>query len=157
MIIVACAVIFGFSERLFWNILSELNASVRSPSLSVTEAEKMRAVVTPARKRLWRRWFSLTVAQVIAAASATLLLTSHFSSLPHTWFLVSGYGAVFMSIPLMASFYFNYRNIEAFRDELAMEETRKKERLKLLAEVSREPLKDHSADAQLQGYTTPVR
>lgn len=157
MILVACAVIFGFSERLFWNILSELNAAVRSTSLSVTEAERLRAVVNPARLRMWRRWFFLTTAQVIAAASATLLISNYFSSVSHLWFLVTGYGAVFTAVPIMASFYRNYRKIELFRDDLALEEAKKRERSKLISELTREPHVDHSADPQLQGYTTPAK
>lgn len=157
MIVAACAVVFGFSERLFWNILSELNAAVRSTSLSVTEAERLRAVVNPARLRMWRRWFLLTSAQIIAAASATLLISNYFSSVPHLWFLVSGYGAVFTAVPIMASFYQNYRKIEVFRDELALEEVKKKERLKLKAELTSAPIHDHGCDPQLQGYTTAAK
>ena len=153
MIVGACAVVFGFSERLFWNILSELNAAVRSTSLSVTEAERFRAVANPARLRMWRRWFLLTSAQVVAAASATLLISDYFSSVSHLWFLVSGYGAVFIAVPIMASFYGNYRKIELFRDDQALEEVKKKERLKLNSDLTKEPLIDHSADPQLEGYT----
>lgn len=157
MILAACAVIFGFSERLFWNILSELNAAVRSTSLSVTEAERLRAIANPARLRMWRRWFCLTLAQVIAAASGTLLISNYFSSVPHLWLLISGYGAVLMAIPIMASFYGNYRKIEFFRDDLALEEVKKKERLKLQSQLTSEPLTDHSTDPQLRGYTTVAK
>lgn len=151
------AIIFSISEAYFSRLLTELNAVLRGTGYSVWQAERLRQIILPAKKRLWTLWWFSVALKVIAVACAGALFKIDSTSTGYDWVLRIGYGAVILTIPASVWAFRNFQRIEKKRDNLAFEEICLKEKKHLATELRSGDEHDFSKDDIAKAYNQPAR
>ena len=154
-ILCAAAVLFATSEFFFSRLLTELNGVLRSPGYSVWQAERLRDVILPFKKRLWRLWWISQIFKVVCAVCAVVLQKETLTNGIIEKLLWVGYVAIYLALACSAWLIRSFLFVEKFRDNLAADEVAIKERKRLESELESGSAHDFKSDPQVQVYAKP--
>jgi hypothetical protein len=150
------AITFAITEAYFGKLLTELNAILRSTSLSQFQAENLRQIIIPAKTRIWTLWWFSVVLKIVAVICSGLLFKLSPVSIHYIWAVTIGYASVILTIPIAIWSVRNFQKIEKKRDDLAMQEISIKERTRLTSELKSGEPHDFTKDEIAKGYSRPA-
>jgi hypothetical protein len=154
-IIGAGAVLFAVSDGLFARLLTEVNAVLRSSGFSVWQAERIRDIILPFKTKAWLLWWISQGLKAVSAVCAVVLQKQSLSAKATNWLLEGGYFSLFVALACTIWMVRNFRRVEKFRDDLALEEVGIKEKKRLASELQTGSEHDFKADPGLEGYSKP--
>ena len=151
----AGAVLFVISDVFFGRLLGELNNVLRSTGYSVWQAERLRAVILPFKTRAWLVWWVSQGLKVVSAVCAVVLQKQTMGAVAAERLLRSGYFSLFVALTCTIWLVRRFRQVEKFRDDLALEEVSLKETKRLASDLQAGAEHDFKADGTIQGYAKP--
>jgi hypothetical protein len=150
-------VIFATGEVFFARLLNELNAVLRSPGVSVWQAQQLREHITPLKARLWGLWWLSLTLKIIGATAGLLASRATLRTDLATMLPTVGYSSLFLGLPILWVMVHGFKQIEKLRDDLAFEELKFKERKRLREDLAKGESHDFDKDEVLQGYSKPAQ
>lgn len=127
----AGAVLFAISEGFFTRLLTELNGVLRATGYSVWQMERLRDVVLPFKKRLWRLWWLSQLLKIVCAVCAVILQKETLTVGNIEKLLWVGFVALFLALACSIWLARSFLLVEKIRDNLAADEVAIKERKRL--------------------------
>lgn len=151
----AGAVLFAISEGFFSRLLTELNGVLRATGYSVWQMERLRDVVLPFKKRLWRLWWLSQLLKIVCAVCAVILQKQTLTVGNIEKLLWVGFVVLFLALACSAWLARSFLLVEKIRDNLAADEVAIKERKRLASDLGSGAAHDFKSDSQVQSYAKP--
>jgi hypothetical protein len=146
----------AISDFYFLALLEKLDDLLIRDSYSVFQIEKLKQIIPPIKRNIWRLWESSMVLKAVIATIAVLLL-DNLSPIYFAAAIFIGYALLFLTAFISFWTKRTFRQCERICEEISEKEAAIKENKRLKSEMASGSEHDFKSDKVLKSYQNPAQ